>query len=101
MILTDVTRRRPGNDERLAFIFDLRRLKPSGLDCELVVPQGELEREPIFEGALREQFARTPYAVSFQSSGHTFTLATLHVPYGAKSADRIGELRAIADSLSR
>ena len=26
----------PGNDERLAFLFDTRRVKLSGLACELV-----------------------------------------------------------------
>jgi endonuclease/exonuclease/phosphatase family metal-dependent hydrolase len=101
LILTDVTRGRPGNDERLAFIFDLRRVKPSGLACELVVPQEELDAQRISEDALRRQFARTPYAVSFQSASHTFTLVTLHVLFGAKPADRIGELRCIAEWLAK
>ena len=41
-LLTDVTRGDPGNDERLAFLYDAQRVKPSGLACELVIPeQGE------------------------------------------------------------
>lgn len=68
-ILTDVTRGPSGNDERLAFLFDTRRVKPSGLACELVV---WVEGAPgIAAGALDRQFARTPYAVSFISSGQT------------------------------
>ncbi|WP_435279428.1 endonuclease/exonuclease/phosphatase family protein [Streptomyces sp. 1222.5] len=35
-ILTDVTQGKAGNGERLAFLFDTRRVKPSGLACELV-----------------------------------------------------------------
>ena len=35
-ILTDVNRQPGGNDERLAFLFDTTRVKPSGLACELV-----------------------------------------------------------------
>ncbi len=101
LVLTDVTRGRPGNDERLAFIFDTRRVKPSGLACELVVPADELEAGRISEDALREQFARTPYAVSFASSGHTFTLVTLHVLFGADARSRTGELRSIAAWLAR
>src|SRR3970040_909960 len=37
-ILTDLTRGSAGNQERMAFVFDLRRVRPSGLAAELVVP---------------------------------------------------------------
>jgi hypothetical protein len=47
-------------------------------------------------GVLERQFARTPYAVSFVSSGQTFTLVTLHVDYGEGAGDRVPEFRAIA-----
>ena len=50
----------------------------------------------IAPGALREQFARSPYAVSFQAADTTVILVTLHVLYGDKPGDRIPELTAIA-----
>jgi endonuclease/exonuclease/phosphatase family metal-dependent hydrolase len=93
-LITDVTRGRPGNDERMAFLFDTRRVKPSGLACELVVPPEWLAE--VHEDALTEQFARTPYAASFRSEHQTFILITLHVLYGKTPADRIPELKAIA-----
>jgi endonuclease/exonuclease/phosphatase family metal-dependent hydrolase len=96
--LTDVTLGRPGNDERMAYLFDTRKLKLSGLACELVVPAERLTE--ISPDALRTQFARTPYAVSFSTSGHTFILITLHVIYGKNPAERIPELKAIADWLA-
>ncbi|WP_328433168.1 endonuclease/exonuclease/phosphatase family protein [Streptomyces sp. NBC_00425] len=97
-ILTDVSEGKAGNDERLAFLFDTRRVKPSGLACELVVP---LEKDAgVTEGGLDRQFARTPYAVSFLSRGQTFTLVTLHVLYGEDAAERVPELQAIADWLA-
>lgn len=98
LILTDVTRGSEGNDERLAFLFDTRRVKLSGLACELVVPQDELKE--IAVSALDKQFARTPYAVGFKTSGCTFVLTTLHILYGKNAKDRIPELRAIAKWLS-
>ncbi|MDP8944056.1 MAG: endonuclease/exonuclease/phosphatase family protein [Actinomycetota bacterium] len=98
-ILTDVTRGSAGNDERLAFVFDLGRVKPSGLACELVVPDEQLRRG-VGEDALRRQFARTPYAVSFQAAGSTFILVTLHVLFGKKPRERVAELRAIAEWLA-
>lgn len=96
VILTDVTRGDNGNDERMAFLFDTRRVKPSGLACELVLPRDSL----IVDGAFARQFARTPYAVSFRAGGQTFILVTLHVIWGDRADDRIGELTAIADWLA-
>ena len=92
-IMTDVTRGRAGNDERMAFVFDLRRVKPSGLAGELVVA---IEQETsVGEGELARQFARTPYAVSFAAGPAALTLVTLHVLYG-EEAERADELREIA-----
>ncbi len=67
LVLTDVTKGSPGNNERMAFVFDTRRVQMSGLACELVVPTAKLS--VIEEDALRKQFARTPYAVSFRAGG--------------------------------
>ena len=98
LILTDVTKGDPGNGERLAFVFDARKLRLSGLACELVVPREQFES--IEPDALDRQFARTPYAVSFQSAGKTFILVTLHVIFGKNAEERIPELKAIAEWLA-
>jgi endonuclease/exonuclease/phosphatase family metal-dependent hydrolase len=100
LILTDVNPPPAGNGERLAFVFDTRRVKASGLAAELVVPDDWLRTGKIGAGALREQFVRTPYSVSFQAGWETFILTTLHVIYGEDSEDRTGELRAIAQWLA-
>jgi hypothetical protein len=99
VIMTDVTKTKAGNDERLAFLFDSRRVKPSGLAGEFAEPF-DTETGEISEQALARQFARTPYAVSFQSAGQTFILVTLHAVYGKGTADRLSELRAIAHRLA-
>ncbi len=92
--LTDVTKGDEGNNERIAFLFDTRKVNLSGLACELVVPLEELQAVAV--GSLTKQFARTPYAVSFRCGSKTFILVTLHVLYGKKADDRLSELRAIA-----
>jgi endonuclease/exonuclease/phosphatase family metal-dependent hydrolase len=99
LILTDVTKGRAGNDERMAFLFDTRRVRPSGLACELVVSVEENTQKAGRE-TLDRQFARTPYAVSFISSGQTFILVTLHVIFGESGKDRLGELTEIAEWLA-
>src|SRR4028118_701786 len=96
--LTDVTEGAPGNGERMAFLFDTRRVVPSGLACEIVVPQEQLGQ--IAPDALARQPARTPYAVSFRSGDKTFVLVTLHVLYGENEEERLPEIRAIAEWLA-
>lgn len=98
IILTDVNRGDSGNGERMAYLFDTRRVNLSGLACELVVPNEWYGR--IEQGALHEQFVRTPYAVSFRSVNSTFILVTLHIKYGQSSAERVSELKGIAQWLA-
>lgn len=93
-LMTDVVKGKDGGAERLAFVYDRSRLDPSGLAGELVVPQEWLDE--VGEGALKKQFARTPYAVSFRAGAQTVILVTLHVDYGSSAADRLPELKAIA-----
>ena len=93
-LMTDVTAGSAGNSERMAYLFDRRRVEPSGLACELVVPEEWLAE--VAPDALRRQFARTPYAVSFRAGRHTFILVTLHVKYGDAPAERAAELHGIA-----
>lgn len=96
-LMTDVTKGNPGNNERLAFLFDTRKVSLSGLACEVVIPEAVLERnKALNDNSLQRQFARTPYGVSFLVGGKTFILLTLHVLFGTP-AGRIAELRAIAD----
>jgi endonuclease/exonuclease/phosphatase family metal-dependent hydrolase len=99
-IVTDVTEGGPGNDERLAFVYDHRRLHAGGLVGEIVIPA---DADGVLAGALDRQFARTPYAVSFTAEPGSFTLVTLHTLYGASAAQkarRRDELQAIAEWLA-
>ncbi len=98
LILTDVTRGSAGNGERMAYIFDTRRVQLSGLAAELVVPKEWLGQ--IGGDAFQEQFVRTPYAVGFRSVNKTFILVTLHVKYGKKASERVDELKSIAKWIS-
>ena len=96
-LVTDVTRGREGNNERMAFVFDSRRVRPSGLAGELVVDMESTLR--LGPKALDRQFARTPYAASFTAGAQSFVLVTLHVIYGDERA-RMKELHAIAHWLA-
>ncbi|MCU0523048.1 MAG: hypothetical protein MUF84_20470, partial [Anaerolineae bacterium] len=86
-----------GNSERLAFVYDRRRVAPSGLAGEIVLP-------PTPEGIPTEQFDRTPYIVGFRAGSASdgtgeaisFALLTAHIRYGDIPEDRLPELRRLA-----
>ncbi|NZA26491.1 endonuclease/exonuclease/phosphatase family protein [Luteimonas sp. SJ-92] len=88
VLLTDVTAGDKGNSERLAYLYDTRRVLPSGLSGEIVLPPAP--------AGLPEQFDRTPYIAGFRAGGEHFTLLTAHIRYGELPADRLAELQRFA-----
>lgn len=93
MIISDVAGGSKGNNERLAFIYDKRRVQPSGLAGEIVLP-------PTPDGNPAQQFDRTPYIVGFQAGQEKFALLTTHIRYGDNPTDRIGEIKALAQHIA-
>jgi Endonuclease/Exonuclease/phosphatase family len=99
-VVTDVGEGAAANDERLAYVFDRRRVRFSGLAGELVIAE-----EGFGDAAtpLRKQFARSPYMVSFETGPVDdpvgFTLVSLHVVFGHAVADRTPEIRTFANRL--
>ena len=89
VLMSDVTAGDKGNSERLGYIYDRRRVTPSGLAGEIVLP-------PAPAGDPMEQFDRTPYIVGFHAANERFALLTAHIRYGSVPADRIAELRNLA-----
>jgi endonuclease/exonuclease/phosphatase family metal-dependent hydrolase len=89
MLTSDVSGGSRGNTERLTFVYDKRRVQPSGLAGEIVIP-------PTQQGNPAEQFDRTPYIVGFQTARERFALLTAHIRYGKNSTDRLGEITSLA-----
>ncbi|MET4639563.1 endonuclease/exonuclease/phosphatase family metal-dependent hydrolase [Mycetocola sp. 2940] len=93
VIVSDVTEGGPGNGERLTYLYDSTRVQPSGLVGEIVLPAtGDVPTE---------QFARTPYAVSFLRGNAEFTLTTLHVIWGKNPQARLPEITTFAGWMRR
>ncbi|MCB9045996.1 MAG: endonuclease/exonuclease/phosphatase family protein [Chitinophagales bacterium] len=91
-LLTDVTEGAPGNGERMAFIYDTKRVSFKKIAGQIVLPKGSEVED--------SQFARTPYLVAFQAGWFKFQLCTVHIYYGADTGNalkkRVGEIAAIA-----
>src|SRR5512139_3160908 len=92
-LVTDMTAGSAGNTERMACVFDRRRVRPSGLAGEIVLP-------PIDKGNPAQQFARTPYIVGFQAGAEQFVLLTAHILYGKVPTERAGEISALSSYIA-
>ncbi|HEY6728574.1 MAG TPA: endonuclease/exonuclease/phosphatase family protein [Polyangiaceae bacterium] len=94
-IVTDVTIGKSGNGERLAFLYDSRKVSFSGLAGEVVLPSGRTG--PVL------QFARTPFVCGFKAGWSSFSLCTVHVYYGTSKKDdprRVTEIQQLAQTLA-
>jgi endonuclease/exonuclease/phosphatase family metal-dependent hydrolase len=95
-LLTDVTEGAAGNRERVAFVYDTRKVRFGGLAGEVVVP-------PASKDAPAAQYARTPFIVGFRTSWFKFTICSAHLYYGTDSADdprRLKEIQLLAKHLA-
>ena len=93
LVVSDVSAGSKGNAERLAYLFDRRRVRLSGLAGEIVLP-------PTADGNPAQQFDRTPYIVGFQAGSEKFSLLTAHIRYGKTSDDRLPEIKALSAHIS-
>jgi hypothetical protein len=107
-IATDVTEGPGGNDERMAFAYNTEKVWFRKIAGEIVLPDGQLivsrkktKKEPVAEPAevesavesgfeeVKQQFARTPFMVAFQSGWFKFNLCTVHIYFGADSGEQL------------
>ena len=103
--VTDVTEGTRGNDERLAFVYDQRKVKFNGIAGQLVLPAIEQKQGNTIVGYTPvDQIARTPYFVGFNAGWTKFVLATVHIVYGnddANDPQRVEEIHQLAVALAR
>ena len=96
-LVTDVTLGVSGNAERMAYLYDRRKVRFTGLAAELVLPKPRnAQAEPV-------QLARSPYLAGFQAGWAYLTLATVHIYYGtSKAVDprRLAEITAFSQTIA-
>lgn len=90
--LTDITEGKGGNGERMAFVYDAKKILFRNIAGEIVLPGTKENPVP--------QFARTPYLVSFQAGWFKFSLCTVHIYYGSDTGvdfeERIKEIENLS-----
>lgn len=96
-LVTDTTDGTTGGYERMAFVYDEAKVRFMNLAGEIVLPKDKLIDN--------EQFARTPFCVSFQAGWFKFVLSTVHIYFGdergAEYQRRVNEIRVIAETIMK
>ena len=99
-IATDVTIGALGNRERMAFVYDTSKVSFRNIAGEIVLPKHALLPD-------EQQFARTPFLVSFQAGWFKFSLCTVHIYFGSNSSKsegyqrRVQEIEFIAEEMAK
>jgi endonuclease/exonuclease/phosphatase family metal-dependent hydrolase len=105
-IATDTTEGPGGNGERMAFLFNKEKVWFRKIAGEVVLPEGQLIVSPkqvkvdgeTIETEAKQQFARSPFLVAFQSGWFRFSLCTVHIYYGKESG---AQLKRRIDEIKR
>ena len=102
-IVTDVTEGSQGNNERMTFLYDSRKVKFGGLAGELVLPAVK-----AVDGTKvpADQVWRTPFICGFSAGWSRFMLASVHILWGTgngskEPANRVAEIRRVAQFLKK
>lgn len=105
VVFSDVTEGSLGNNERLVFLYDSRKLFFTGLAGEIIIPPQKVEGENgkrTYEPAT--QLARTPLILGLRTSWFKFMISTVHMVYGKGLSDdprRVKEIRLLSDFLAK
>lgn len=73
-----------GNNERLVYMYDRRRVDFTGLASEIVIDPGDKKKPKV-------QFHRTPFMASFRTANSDFILVTVHIFYGKSKTIKFRE----------
>lgn len=97
-LVTDVTLGVAGNAERMAYLYDKRKVNFAGLAAELTLPRKKnTTSEPM-------QMERSPYIAGFRAGWAYLTLVTVHIYYGKNMAvepRRLNEITELTKTLAK
>lgn len=82
-----------GSRERIAFVFDTRYVRHTGLASAVQAPRTRKGTEYL----TKIDWWRVPYVASFESGGTELVVLTAHVRWGDTAAGRVPELEMLAD----
>ena len=93
IVVSDFGMDRGGNKERIAYVFDKRMIRFTGLAAEADAPRCKVGTEYIPEF----DWWRSPYMASFRAGNFDFVVLTVHIRWGGSEAEREVPLRQLAE----
>ncbi len=102
VVFSDFIEDDAGNQERIAFLFDSRMVRFTGLAAEADAP-----RVPVSRGGrsrswnTKDGWWRAPYMASFEAGSFDFVVIAAHIRWGSGVADRRPALRALGEWVGR
>ncbi len=97
IVFSDFTGDRGGNSERIAYLFDTRMVRFTGLAAEADPPR----RKAGGEWLPKYSWWRAPYMASFQAGNFDFVLLTAHMRWGDDLNERIDALAELGKWVAR
>jgi exonuclease III len=94
-IVTDVVPGRAGNQERIAFVFDSRKIRFDHLAGEVTLPS---------DRAGSRQLSRSPFLCAFRSGWRRTSLCSVHIYYGSDDPNdptRVAEIDELSKLLDK
>ncbi|MCB9262910.1 MAG: endonuclease/exonuclease/phosphatase family protein [Flavobacteriales bacterium] len=104
-IVSDTNEGSPGNDERIAFVYNSRKIEFGGLAGELVIPPKEEKikvngkNKTIYKPV--NQLWRTPLIGGFKAGWAKFMLCSVHIQWGESELSRKEEIDYLAEFLKK
>lgn len=104
-IATDVAEGSHGNKERIAFLYDSRKVRFGNVAGEVVIPPIEKKskgKKTVYTPS--KQLYRTPFICGFKAGWSRFMLCTVHIVFGKGIAGdpiRVEEIKQIARFLAK
>jgi len=95
VVMSDFRDDGAGNDERIAYLYDSRMVRFTGLAAEANPPR-EKASDGIYR-AVHEDWWRSPYMASFTAGDFDFVMITAHTRWGNSVAERATALGHLAD----
>lgn len=84
-----------GNKERIAYLFDTRMVRFTGLAAEANPPRKKNTRTAEYETV--RGWWRAPYLASFESGSFDFVVITAHMRWGKSVKERAAALKLLGD----
>ena len=102
VVFSDFIEDDAGNEERIAFLYDSRMVRFTGLAAEADAPRVPVSHDVRSRSwNTKNGWRRAPYMASFEAGSFDFVVIAAHIRWGSGVSDRRPALRALGEWVGR